>query len=377
MVILIKDSILLGDGFSSSEIGCFANLALSSLEGQHLVICGRNIGRVLCADARLGERERAFYRRSVDEYTSLGGVIRACSAYIKVVRYGGRLKVTNEDGKSFFQTPLTAFNSLRSLAATKLLCENLSDCRWLTAATTAFMRQTTLRKSKLNLELIAGGGDATSETLRELLSFPDGLVICVVDSDKKPTAWKIGETAKKCIDVAASADETRFSFILLPCHELENLTPDELLDDPRTRINLSCKRTAVSIARLSKLGLHEARLHVDIKKGLKLEDIWKSWPNPDFSERWRPFVEALENGLLDVNEQCQICAASARCCRVRSCACTIFEPLGGGLLPSVEQWWKQAGTELWRGLPSFLMNLLNSVCAQIASFGCAPPRQSV
>jgi hypothetical protein len=378
MLISLNDDLVANNGhFSNSEIFCFANLALAAIEGNHLIVCGRSLSRMLAFDARLGGRERAFYARSIEEYTSLGAALHSAIRYINVSNSVVKTKECLGDGRQRINLPLSHFSSSNSLAPTRLVCENLNDCRWLKAATSALMRTTIFRRSSLSLSYVAGGGDTTSEVLQDILSNSTALTVCVVDSDKKPGSWKLGETAKKVSAVADSAELGRLEFILLDCHELENLTPDELLDDPRSRIHLACRDTGRRVAKLTEVGLRIPRLHIDMKNGLKLSDVFDSCRDTSFHHDWRDFIEAVKSNRLDLHSNCATCAQSGRCLSAPECECVICRPLGGKLLMSVEEMWNRSGRELWHGLPEMIRQILSEVCHIVLSFGCSTPRRSV
>lgn len=377
LISLNNDLVTNGGCFSNADISCFANLALAAIDGNHLIVCGRILSRLLAAEARLGNRERAFYARSIEEYTSLGSAIHSAIRHINVSKDGDFSKDCLENGRQIINFPLSHFSSNNSLAPTKLVCENLNDCRWLKAATSAFMRTTNFRRSSLSLSYVAGGGDTTSEVLQDILSNSTALTVCVVDSDKKPGSWKLGETAKKVSAVANSTEHGRLEFILLDCHELENLTPDELLDDPRSRMQLACRDTGRRVAKLTNLGIRIPRLHIDMKNGLKLSVVLDSCRDTSFHADWRNFIEAVKSNRLDLDSNCVSCARSESCLNAPDCVCVIFNPLGGKLLLSVEEMWNRNGRELWHGLPEMIRQILSEVCNIILSFGCSSPRRSV
>lgn len=377
MLIFLENSLVVeSSSFSNEEIAALSNLALSSLDGSNLVVCERNLARSLANDMRLGLRERSFFISSIQEFTSLGSVIYSCSYFIKVIRGRVSSSCLEQDGRICFERGLLEFSTLDSVACPKLICENIDDSKVLMALGASWLRNSQFRGLRLKFEMIPGGGDTTDRVVDAHLKLSSRFILCVVDTDKRPGKWRLGDTAKKVKKVEEETLETKLKLFILPCHEIENLIPDELLDDPNEKLSLACIESAHAVAKLADQGHIHPRLYLDFKKGLLLKDVFASLENNIYSKDWSLFYNDLYSGGLsgvNISDKC----VGARSCLKANCECILYRPFGEGVLDEFERELRRDGKDILSRLPQWSKAIVDNLCKILFCSGCAAARSGV
>lgn len=375
MVIEIDDSVFHGfDYLTNTEVNSLCNLALAGIEGNHLIVCPIPLSKVLASDKRLNEREQIFFKRMASEYPTWARVASQVKTSV-LVMVDKVEHVETTAGTTKRHVLLKRFSSLDSIQPTKLVCEDFTDCTLLTAITQVFFRQSSLKNVSLKVDPVAGGGCNTWYALKRIQENEKRFAFCVVDTDLKPTSWKLGDTSKKVRNYMESCQSYRLGFHILKCHELENLTPDDLFSGRHKSFQVCCTQTGRNIAELGDQSLYDARLHLDIKRGLSLKDLLRCANTNSSSHTWMPLLSAIDAGRVFSDPRWASCIAGQRCQRASDCDCIIFKPLGDNLLAAVEIAWLRHGKDLWSSLPGYLKMFLEEVCLLIGSWGCAPSPQ--
>ena len=355
--------------FSDGEKSALSNLALAAIEGHHFILTSRSTALTLSKADFLSERERLFFLYLFERYSTLGTIKQCDLSQVDIV-LAADVPTLSPD-----QAYLETFANRSWTEPTVLLCEHQSDCNWLNAALSAFKKQDAAYlglDSKFEFRL--GGGDTTADVLKELMSSTSRWIVCVVDSDISISKPQLGGTADRVLQQASKQTTARVLVEVLECHELENLTPDQLFNEPRFVSGIKhemLKRIPI----LTKLGCSSLRLRADFKEGLSLKLLF------DYSKTNNI---CLSNLTSEISESSPLlyalnreCLNATDCASKEDCQCIYFKGMGNRLLENTTKALIDKGNILWEHLPACLSNIINPLCKKLLDLGCAfPPIRS-
>lgn len=238
MLVILSDSLCDTDlraPLSDRVRDAVCNLGLAHHEGRHLISVSHALRKRLCALKELGDRERrAFQRNSwdLDLTNQLRGEV---SAYALVHPLGtpARVEIPADPGPRrpiVFQVDLSYFATSLRAQACQLVGEDARDADFYHRLGDAY-RTKYRRDTRYAMQGIDGGGGKTGATFHTHAR--RGITVCVVDTDRtsadapfKPTAAGVLEHRARLHAEGLIADAHP-----LPCHELENLLPAQLVLD--------------------------------------------------------------------------------------------------------------------------------------------------
>lgn len=211
------------------------NIGLAHHEARHLIFVSHALRKCLCALKELGDRERgAFQRTSWD--LGLARQLRSeVSGYAVVHPLGtpARVEIPADPGPGrpiVFHVDLSYFKTSLRAQACQLVGEDLRDAEFYHRLGDAY-RTRYRRDTRYAMQGIDGGGGKTGVTFHTHAH--RGITVCIVDTDStsadaplKPTASGVLEHRALIHTEGLIADAHP-----LPCHELENLLPAQLVLD--------------------------------------------------------------------------------------------------------------------------------------------------
>lgn len=377
MLIQLDDSICEGLAtLSDEEWDALRNLAVAVKEGLHYLVVPRVLSALLSRDERLGLRERVIYREMNDRHSTNAVMAKNVITSVRLIRgvVPERIKIS---GRTEIRMPLAFFSMSKSSQATILLAENLSDCKLLRELTRAFVKSEGLGSARICFDDCLGGGATTSVLAEDIIKENRRLMFSVVDSDRQTPFGSLGSTALTIQRVYNSLLPVNADLHILRCRELENLMPDDFYVD-EFGSHSDHKLSVDFLLSLLGSGCDNARLHVDIKRGLLLKDVFMSPGMPsDFEAVWGPLAQAVADGRLPVSAGCRDCAIAEKCAKPAECSCVLMRSNGANLLERGRTVWERRSRELWNNLPYCLKQALAELCRSLFDWGCAAPKQSV
>lgn len=257
------------DRLGDPVLGSFATeLLRAHRSGNHLAIVDRKMAQALKDGADLTERDKALLDRLTSEYSQTGNLYRRATVYIDVV--------PSSDGAPYIMGPAIIFplNKLlasRSLERPILLSENMDKDGW---AYDYILKNVNdiLLCPNVDLELSHGGGEDTPTVFSHHIA--NARIVCtIIDSDKRsPTSAnpeKLRRLRKVLLDHAWPVS---FVFVL-PCHEVENLVPHDLVTTLQSGIVNSSNEALLTIAKSEIANSCDPAeyfwLYFDSKEGIK------------------------------------------------------------------------------------------------------------
>ncbi|NMG59346.1 hypothetical protein E1H12_12675 [Geitlerinema sp. P-1104] len=316
----IADVLELGDENCQETkdiVEVLTSLAISWKHGKHIIYSSRPALKKLSESSLLGKFSECYKRIELD-LTTIKEYKNKLIRHIEIVS-GSRKKIyipqcQESGGKKVLIIPVSQLAKDNSIFdKTMLLCEE-DDDQYFYVKITEIYKLISRIKCPLQYEssIPSGHGDKTGDYYKKIQEEARHLCLCIADSDRKFPSDSHKATACKIVDNDDPSKLLTEHFII-DVHEIENLIPTDLI-----RSVISNRRTIDSIKILDK-HYPEARLFLDLKKGLKLVEILDQGGKEKFCEYWRNVIQ--ETGLY-CNE---FCTDLPNCSSKDKCTCTIFE----------------------------------------------------
>lgn len=372
MLIHIDDSVAAGYAeITERERGALQNLALAGREGAHFILASRNLSGILSKDLEIGPRERSFYRDLHERYSTISGIRGIVSCSIRACKDASTLEASDDNE---IRVPLDYFSTLASVRPALLVCEHLSDCSVLREMAQAY--GVIVRSGsgvRINFENRLGGGSNLAAVTEAVFLEGNRILLIVVDSDRKTPNGALGSTslAAQRIFNQNRPNQVAAKFVILRGKELENLLPDDFY---RSEFDNSQHHSdsVKFMCSLTEHGFNVARLHVDIKEGLKVKQLFVAEGLPqDFSEVWTPVLNGVAETRLSSNQRCVTCANSFRCQSEEDCQCVLMMPHNSNLLEKGAEAWKRDKRSLWMSLSGPLRDAAIDISNVTFDWGCA------
>lgn len=241
-----------------------------------------------------------------------------------------------------------SYRYFTDLRMTRFIAEDMNDIHIYEGAARAYLwkNKRELYGIRLKLEKVAGGGSRTPGQFREQAN--QGPTLCILDSDQRYPEGPLGNTAKGVCKVATElAGKQVCHTEVLPCHELENLIPPNLLLDCQSKDAPKEYTGAWQQAAYHGLLCADPSLaYIDMKNGLCGHDILHA---P--SQKQRTYLQSVAQRLPALGQVCdphpQCCVQHQRGCKSPQNTCTCFniQGIGEGALERVAQWVEQASEQ--------------------------------
>jgi hypothetical protein len=340
MLLILADAIRdeLARVLASGDLrDALSNLARAHREGKHIVSGpAALLGRLGEARA-LAEDVRGTFRQIKLRHLE-AATLRASVSHLAVIEpRDGDVREEGNGTQRRYRVPLSYFRDSARSQASRLIAEDRDDARVYQRAADAYLFRSGPKGLTLCLQLYGGGGANTADAVRDHAR--QGPTVCVVDADYK---WSDdegvpseGDTAARARQAARElAGEVLCAVHAVPCREVENLFPGELVLDcfvatDRGPFHQRCVRAA----ELGLLGGGPRVDRLDLKEGLRRRD-YEALPDGTPRRRYLARVFAEYRGRAPAPPR-GWCEDPPRCSGDDPCECILFEGLGNGLLKAV------------------------------------------
>lgn len=244
------------------------NLSIAAYEGKHQLASSRLLFDDIETLSELGTITLGRFKEASLAAVEARALLRTAPAMIRVEPIGTPPSVQSTSGRLVFEVPLDYFADSQRLALACIVAENPIDVSlYLALGEAAAVSNTGMR---CRLHGLDGHGGGTRDTFQSQID-QERCVLCIVDSDRTHPQGPNGRTADDVLAVrdAAQAANKIAEAHVLPCRELENLLPANLVCDALPADPRDPHRQRV-LATQARLGLAD---HADLKHLVKLKQI--------------------------------------------------------------------------------------------------------
>lgn len=339
--------------YSAEQLAALSNLGESGFHGSHLVLAPRDLLRVLGVCEGISPTARAYFGWMTQAITQFGSVMGMVeNIYVDCEADSPLLR-----GKEW-HVPLTVFARPGTLRPSELICESAYDFGVLSELAQFVLRES-IRICGLSLRPIIGGGGNTHLVLQQSESANEGLVLCVVDSDRTHAGAALGSTARKCCEVELSG---RVRLRVMIPRELENAIPKGMY-------RLVLEAEGRNLAELDEVDAIDENLW--LYACLKSGDSVCRFHQLDVGDvGYAETRAALENTARKI-PRFRACAEDCR-----EVKCKIFPALGENFLRNTWSWISKHENRRRVQTPSAWPSYIFGLTKEIVDFGLACPRRN-
>lgn len=302
MLIEISSNITFDD-LTDDEIQALEFIAHAFKAGNHMLIANLETLEFLAAWENIKEYTRAIYNRLSKKWVQLGILDNLVTCKIVVGKFNGIHAIYDAGGDPIIiNVPLEKIN-INFFSPTTLMLEDSNDEATYELITNWYL---SVEKSLSNIEntysyrFQSGGGGRTFINYGRFQNTNDGLILCVVDTDRKYPLDELGATAQKTLAI----DDNNFPLsrlIVLDVHERENLIPFSIYKKAHDENSTLDGNLRNSFLALKSIKDHpEALSFFDIKKGIMCKKI-NDPQNIEFKNYW----SSLLNSFFLVTHACR------------------------------------------------------------------------
>jgi hypothetical protein len=237
-------------------------------------------------------------------------------------------KIANQTS-NIWRMPLHHFSKV-ALVPSCILAENLRDARAYINSAHHANSLSKIKGVRITLTKDSGGGADISNKFTDLINDKRQFIIAITDTDKTHPNDSSCAATKKCVDLSANSKWVTHH-IELPCSEIENFLPINLLSDSVTETP-SKSQLAEQLAFLNKSTFKDPDLHkwFDAKNGTKLSRIKENNLNEPERSHWKKSI-ILNNNFFQCKQECFNsidCPINA----IKDCECILIPGLGSETL---------------------------------------------
>ncbi len=305
-------------------------IALARREGKHLVFAKRDVLKSLLNCSALSKRTRQVYSKIYAQLAEMQVYLQTFTRRVEVIALDTGLSSRMERHCKVISVPARYFCDSALIQKPVLMTENLDDATLYQTITKIYLKWKKLNGIAILFEPYAGGGSTTEKAYKLIQDKQERFCLCLLDSDKKSPNSPLGNTAKgvKKID---NSNQPLCEYLILGVREIENLIPTQLYSLVSSG-DINRMPSVHFLEQLEKTSLAEARKYLDIKNGLKLNDILQASKNSPFSKDW---INWLKNvSALDIAIK-KTCLKNKACLKGKNCDCIITTGLGDKILEAV------------------------------------------
>jgi uncharacterized protein YneR len=355
-MLLYLDSTIRDIDFTSNDslVHALENIAIGYGDGHHVVIGRRETILFLSTLTQLDNRPKALYKKIYSSLTENFHFLDYVNVYLKITN--GIL--ISKSGK-IIETPLSYFNSTRSIQPTNFLCENTDDIRFFAKISSCAIKKNGY-KIQLQYNPQMGGGSAMSNVFASLQN-SNNICFTIVDSDKYYHDHTIGSTASTLLAVNKT-DKPLADIYVLPVREIENLLPAQLISEMISHNREYCDLTTKlePLLCMEQQQLYNVLKYIDVKKGLT----------------YKNYQENLSRHNIDLLPHCKAidiaCKAVGACPTPGDCTCLLFDGLGDHILNSVITFIDSLSCDnLRRNAHTNMHAIWDEIALQVISWCCA------
>jgi hypothetical protein len=326
-----------GDDFFASASFAIENIAIAAREGKHILLGSRDLLQRLSTLSCISAGSAASIKKCKEQVPEYANLKKVVSDYVQIMPDGDdMINIVNK--QRIINVPLRKFTDTSLIQESVLIGENLIDCDFYKIVAEVYASNNKLGTLKICYEGRLGGGSTIVDVYQMTQEENKRPCLCIADSDKKFPSSNFGKIIKKLEKIN---DETKpiSRYFPLLCREAENMLSCKQIELVSSMDDTRLKALQ-SLNNIEKYN-SEVRLFMDLKKGLKLIDIFKSSDN-SCREYWIDFISAFfrSNGhnkspcLKEVD-----CYVKEDNCYLKqvesSCECTIMPGFGDNIFENV------------------------------------------
>ncbi len=252
---------------NETAIQALQNIAQARYQGDHIITADNGVLDFIIASKIFNQTTHNVFSKINLEQTQIGGLRKKLTAYINIECIQGDTKTTEEEKIKIINIPLARFERNDIIQPTFFIAENLLDCQFYLIITSWFSKKykNGFLPSKLNAVYCPGGGDTTEKLLSHHSQSQRYLTLCITDSDQKFPGASLGETTKKCRQLAL---RHLSHHLTLPTRSVENLICHNQIV---AVLNSTKERKALlpRLNRLNRLINNEAWKYFHVKEGVR------------------------------------------------------------------------------------------------------------
>lgn len=237
MLIILSESLReqdLREPLAARARDALLNLATAAYGGKHLITGSRRLFGELQQLAPLRPVHAGRFKEASALITEAQALRSKVSAYVMVEPIGSkpRIDLVHSAGatQTIFNVPLDYFGDAERTGRSWFVGEDPRDITIYITLGEAYA--TRFRGFPCALNKMDGHGGATANTF-ELLAKQDKAVLCIVDSDRSASTGALRGTAAAAVECheRMKAHGKIAALHVLPCRELENLLPADVVTD--------------------------------------------------------------------------------------------------------------------------------------------------
>jgi hypothetical protein len=305
-------------------------IALARREGKHLVFAKRDVLKSLLNCAELSKRTRQVYLKLYAQLAEMQVYLQTLSRRVEVIALDTGLSSRLEKHCKVISVPARYFSNSSLIQKTILLTENLDDATLYQTITQIYLKWKKLKKIAILFEAYAGGGSTTKKAYQRIQDQAERFCLCLLDSDKKSPNSPLGNTAKE-VKKIENPNQPLCEYLILGVREIENLIPIQLYSLVSSG-DVNRMPCVDLLEQLEKTSLAEARKYLDIKNGLKLNEILEASKNSPFSKDWMNWLKNVSSLDIAIKKNC---LKHEACMKGENCDCIITTGFGDKILEAV------------------------------------------
>jgi hypothetical protein len=246
--------------------GAISELLRAHRNGFHLVVITREAADYCSRHIDLSGQDKALMRRLYQEFTQTGHLHDGASVYVEIDRPG---KPVSKDGRCI-RVPLDLVDAPTFGRPSRLLTEDANYDAKLIRFILGCVRDVS-KAPTFNFDDDHGGG--TSTLKRYLAGLEERRIgVCILDTDRASPLARMCDTTTKAVSADAESEWPLFGVKPVPCHELENVIPHDVVTLLQCAVGNEWNRKIKRISDWENRGrkpLEEAFwLFFDVKEGL-------------------------------------------------------------------------------------------------------------
>lgn len=281
LIEICEDIIAKAENGDDNTLNLLRILASSNRQGKHLVTSSRkNIDRIVGIKS-LDKQTRCIYNSLIEKQYILGyGITNKIDFRVKITfSESTRRDLSNN---CIWLNP-SEYDLFNYLDATRLLCENLSDCVFYEYCANYYKNEARISKARHNLSHLMGGGNTIGKVYEEAIKSNEYFCLSIIDSDKYFPDSDEGDTAKGVREIDSKYEAFNVSFYVLQgLSEVENMIPKNAINACRVLPNYPDYDTSF----------------LDLKCGLSC------FPLRKFNEKYDHWKEILGEANIEKSQTC-------------------------------------------------------------------------
>ncbi len=306
-------------------------IALARREGKHLVFAKRDVLKSLLNCSALSKRTRQVYSKIYAQLAEMQVYLQTFTRRVEVIALDTGLSSRLEKHCKVISVPARYFCDSALIQKTVLLTENLDDATLYQTITQIYLKWNKLKGIAILFEAYAGGGSTTEKAYQLIQDKQERFCLCLLDSDKKSPNSPLGNTAKD-VKKIENTNQPLCEYFIVGVREIENLIPTQLYSTVSSG-DVNRMPCVHFLEQLEKTSIAEARKYLDIKNGLKLNEILQASKNSPFSKDWMNWLNNVSS--LNIKYIKKTCLKNKACLKGKNCDCIITTGLGDKILEAV------------------------------------------